>query len=97
MRVFRSRVFRSIFGVRGSPYCLYTEVHHKCLCDRTRGVKYGGVTLKRRCSSIVRAVLVKVLCSTRIRAVVPGLRDAGFRKVRLVQPLCVIHRRSVGT
>lgn len=95
--VFRSSVFSTMCSVRGSPYCLYTEVEEKRLCTFTGRLNYGGVTLKRRCSSIVRAVLVNVLCNTRMRAVVPGLRDAGFRNVRLVEPLCLIERSSVGT
>lgn len=93
--IFQARVFSAIISVASSPYCLYTQVHEKCLCDGTQRLKYGGVTLKRRFSSIVRAVIVKVLCNTRVRAVVPGLRDAGFRKVRLVHPLCLIERTSV--
>lgn len=94
--IFRASVFGSICGISGCPYCLYTEVEENCLCGGTGRLNYGGVTLNRRCSSIVRAVLVNVLCNNRIRAVVPGLRDAGCRKVRLVHPLCLIHRTRVG-
>lgn len=97
LAIFRSTVFSIIRGISSSPYCLYTHVHENGLCRGTRRVNYGGVTLNRRFSSIVRAVLVGVFCNKAVRAVVPGLRDQGFRKVRLVQPLCRIGRTSVVT
>ncbi len=93
--VFRDSVFSIAREINNSPYCLYTHVQHNTLCDGTRSLKYGGVTLNRRFSSMVRAILVDVYCSDRVGAVLPGLRDAGFSKVRLVEPLCHIGRSSV--
>lgn len=56
--------------------------------------KYGGVTLNRRVSSVLRALLVGVACRKTFDSVPPQLMVGGF-SVAVVHPVYLMRRTSL--
>ncbi len=92
-----ARVNRILFSVHGrdGPYSLYTGVHENTLYRLTGRRKYGGITLKRRGRSMVRAFFLSLFCRKQLGDFTP-IACLSQISVEIVHPLVCIPRKSVG-